>query len=59
MKLKIYIHTHYDNRKDIIDCMCLKCNKGCEYDCEEQEVVYDQFQDLVECFKNKKEVSNV
>ena len=52
-KIHIYIHTKHEHGKDIPDCMCLASNRGCEYDCEKQFVIYDEHQDMLECFMNK------
>lgn len=51
--IQVYIHSCRKGGKDVIDCMCLASNKGCEYDCGVEIVKYDPYQGIDECFANK------
>lgn len=49
---RIKVYTKVANEK--IVCMCLKARKLCERNCDEDEVLYDEFSDWEKCNRNIK-----
>lgn len=49
-RLKVFMHLDSHDR---IDCICLRSHKNCHKYCLKDIVLYDEYADLNECFKNK------